>query len=179
MLWASSAPLVRWLGSSCAETPCRAQEKARPRRAESGAQQPWYADPAVPLTSPSRRKIASARINASRDGRVEVHGKVVAELSFGFWWSLLGHEYNRRLWQPCLRSAFDGSVRRAQLHSELNELRLLRNRIAHHEPIHGRDLDQLYVRLLGVAERISPLLRSRIEVTSRVPSVLGCRPPDG
>ena len=78
--------------------------------------------------------------NATRDGRVEVHGRVIAELPLGFWSSLLGNDYNRRLWQPCLRTAFDGPVRRTHLHAELNDLRLLRNRIAHHEPIHGRDL---------------------------------------
>jgi hypothetical protein len=120
-----------------------------------------------------------ARLNATRAEQPEVHGKVVAELSFGFWWSLLATEYNRRLWQPCLRAAFDGSVRRAALHAELNELRLLRNRIAHHEPIHRRDLSAVYGRLLDVTERISPVLRSRVEVTSRVPLLLTDRPSAG
>jgi hypothetical protein len=141
-----------------------------------GAQRPWYVDAAVDLTPLTRRRVAVARANANRGGGVEIHGKVVAELTFGFWWSLLADEYNRRLWQPCLRSAFDGSVRRAQLHAELNELRLLRNRIAHHEPIHGRDLAGSYERLVDVAERISPLLGARIVSTSRVPSLIGGRP---
>ncbi|TWD79698.1 hypothetical protein FB561_0762 [Kribbella amoyensis] len=103
--------------------------------ASCGARKAWYVDEVVPLSPPTRAKIAVARHNATRDDRAEVPGKVVAELPFGFWWSLLGDEYNRRLWQPCLRYAFDGPVRRLRLHSELNGLRLLRNRIAHHEPI--------------------------------------------
>lgn len=137
-----------------------------------GARQPWYVDRRVSLTVTSRRKVADARQNATRGGQLELPGKVIAELTFGFWWSLLAAEYNRRLWQPCLQGAFDGSVRRAHLHSELNDLRLLRNRIAHHEPIHQRDLSTAYKRLLDVAERISPVLRVRIGSTSRVPSLL-------
>lgn len=140
--------------------------------AQAGATQPWYVDSVVRLTPPTRRKIAAARQNATRGGQPEIHGKVIAELTFGFWWSLLAAEYNRRLWQPCLRAAFDGSVRRAYLHAELNDLRLLRNRIAHHEPIHRRDLSGAYKRLLDVADRISPVLLVRIESTSRVPSLL-------
>jgi hypothetical protein len=144
-----------------------------------GARRPWYLEPAINLTPSTRRRITVARANATQGRTVEIHGKVVAELTFGFWWSLLADEYNRRLWQPCLRGAFDGSVRRAHLHSELNELRLLRNRIAHHEPIHRLDLGKVYERMVDVAERISPLLGARIESTSRVPSLIGDRPLAG
>ncbi|TCC33343.1 hypothetical protein [Kribbella sindirgiensis] len=141
-----------------------------------GAQSSWYADSRVPLTPRTRRKVADARNNATRGGRPELHGKVVAELMLGFWWSLLSDEYNRRLWQPCLQYAFDGPVRRTRLHSELDELRRLRNRIAHHEPIHGRDLLADHQRVLDVARRISPRLSERVEAVSRVPKLLVERP---
>lgn len=139
---------------------------------ELGARSSWYCDPRVPLTPPTRTKVATARSNATRGGRPELHGKVVAELTLGFWWSLLSDDYNRRLWQPCLRYAFDGPVRRTRLHAELDELRRLRNRIAHHEPIHARDLAVDHQRVLDVAGRISPRLGARVQAVSRVPSVL-------
>lgn len=94
---------------------------------------------------------------------------------FGFWRSLLSDEYNRRLWQPCLQHAFDGPVRRTRLHAELDELRRLRNRIAHHEPIHGLDLAADHQRVLDVAGRISPQLRAHIETVSRVSELLSGR----
>ncbi|WP_433168210.1 hypothetical protein [Kribbella sp. CA-247076] len=141
-----------------------------------GAQASWYSDPVVPLRPPTRRKVEDARINATRGGQIELHGKVVAELMLGFWWSLLSDEYNRRLWQPCLQFAFDGPVRRARLHSELDDLRRLRNRIAHHEPVHARDLAADHHRVLDVAGRISPRLSARIQAVSRVPDVLLERP---
>lgn len=139
---------------------------------ELGAQSPWFRDPRVPLTQPTRIKVVSACSNATRGGQPELQGKVVAELMLGFWWSLLADEYNRRLWQPCLRFAFDGPVRRTRLHSELDEVRRLRNRIAHHEPIHGRDLELDHRRLLDVAGRISPELSTRIQTVGRVPQIL-------
>lgn len=100
----------------------------------------------------------------------------MAELTFGFWWSLTADNYDRRLWAPCLRFAFDGPVRRRRLHSVLDELRRLRNRIAHHEPIHSRRLDLEIHRLLDTAARISPVLHDQIRATTRIPSVLVVKP---
>jgi hypothetical protein len=140
-----------------------------------GTESSWYSDPLVPLTPRTRRKVEEARSNATRGGQAELHGKVVAELMLGFWWSLLSDEYNRRLWQPCLRYAFDGPVRRARLHTELDEIRRLRNRIAHHEPIHARDLAADHHRALDVATRISPRLSEQIEAVSRVLELLSLR----
>jgi len=141
-----------------------------------GATDPWYRDPAVPLDPETRKKIRMAIKHATDDGaRPELPGGVIAELSFGFWWSLLAAHYNRSLWQPCLRHAFP-NARRQRLHDALDHLRVLRNRIAHHEPIHGRDLTGDYTALLETAERISPRLSWWIDNTSRVPALLSQRP---
>ncbi|MGC9667099.1 hypothetical protein ACNTMW_11155 [Planosporangium sp. 12N6] len=102
-------------------------------------------------------------------------GRVVAELSLGFWWSLLAENYNRTIWQPCLRQAFP-NARRGMLYASIDDVRRLRNRIAHHEPIHGRDLPSDYRTLLDTAEHVSPRLPWWIDTTSRVPTVLMKRP---
>ena len=136
---------------------------------------PWYRATQVPLTSNSRSKIAEAIRHATMGGRAETPGHVVAELSFGFWWSLLATEYNRGLWQPCLQHVFS-RARRGLLHSSLNEMRELRNRIAHHEPIHARNLLKDYETLLDAAGHISTRLPWWIDTTSRVASMLDQRP---
>jgi len=74
-------------------------------------------------------------------------GGVVAELNFGFWTSLLDKRYEGLLWPRLLRTAFPGVPRprrtRGGLSARLNEIRRLRNRAFHHEPIwHWRDLPQ-------------------------------------
>lgn len=139
------------------------------------AAQPWYRDPAVPLNPATRKVVATAVSHATADGRPELPGRVLAELSLGFWWSLLAAGYNRTLWQPCLRHAFPGA-RQTRLHDAVDHLRLLRNRIAHHEPVYPRDLAADYTRLLDTAERITPRLAWWIDTTSRVPALLITRP---
>ncbi|WP_248580055.1 hypothetical protein [Nocardioides sp. InS609-2] len=142
-----------------------------------GCSDPWYSSRQIPLNPRSRRAARDAQQRATDDGQVrEVHGKVIAELSFGFWWSLLADRYNRTLWAPCLKNAFDGPVRRQKLHESLDELRRLRNRIAHHEPLHARNLHGDHQLLLDTASRVAAPLRQHIESVSRVTDTLGDRP---
>lgn len=124
----------------------------------------------------SRGHVNRARERVEKAGRSLSHGRIVAELSFGFWWSLLADEYNRTLWEPALCAAFAGPVRRRRLHSELDHLRVLRNRIAHHEPVYLRDLFADYAKLLDVSGRISPALRRHVQSVSRITRVLHNRP---
>ena len=137
----------------------------------------WLAADSPFLTSRSRHVVAQAQARAG--GATYSHGKVIAELPFGFWWSLLADEYNRRLWQPALRHAFDAPVRRRTLHAELDELRRLRNRIAHHEPIHTRDLHQDLARLLDIATRLARALGEHIAETTRLPLLVDLKPAGG
>jgi len=143
---------------------------------ESGVGTQWMEGSSVLLSPASLRRVRQARDRARVGGAPVTHGKVVAELTFGFWWSLLADEYNRSLWQPFLRFAFDGPVRRRRLHAELDALRTLRNRIAHHEPIHRRDLAADFARLCDTAGRVADVLRLHIERSSRVPELLVSRP---
>jgi hypothetical protein len=141
----------------------------------------WYSNPVVPLSDKSQGKVKIAIKSATNDGKQpEVHDKVIAELSLGFWWSLLAESYNDTLWSPCLRYAFaSGSIRRQRLHDAVDDIRKLRNRIAHHEPIFGNDLVETYRNLLDTAERLSPRLAWWIDATSRVGEVLDDRPSLG
>lgn len=100
---------------------------------------------------------------------VTVRNAIDAQLRNMFgedWWvglvgpgqrSLRHYDYETSLWQPGLFRAFPllPQARRKLLHHELNVLRGLRNRIAHHEPIHHMDigyLRDLIVRVTGYVE---------------------------
>lgn len=128
------------------------------------------------LSRGSNDQVAIAQRRIKRAHRPVTHGRVIAELPFGFWWSLFAENYNRTLWQPALQYAFEGSVRRQRLHTELDHFRHLRNRIAHHEPIFDRDLHGDWSRLLDLAHRIGGVLQQRISQTTRVPATLAARP---
>ena len=66
--------------------------------------------------------------------------KVVSELGFGFWRYLVSDRYEQSLWVPALDLAFGAPgaavrERRRAVEDRLAPLHLLRNRIAHCEPI--------------------------------------------
>lgn len=111
------------------------------RRAAGGS---WFS--AAPLDAQGRSDIDRARARATRHGRrVEVHGQVVAELNLGFWRYLTASRYLTSLWTPALHAAFplgptDIAQRRIAVEDRLQRLTFVRNRAAHHEPIHRRHL---------------------------------------
>lgn len=85
-------------------------------------------------------------------------GKVMAELKFMFWVSLLTARHDGKIWGAHLRAGFPGApaagpggvLPRRRLHDEAEAVRDIRNRIAHHEPIFMRDLGAEYARILRV-----------------------------
>ncbi|MGL3805390.1 hypothetical protein ACSYDW_04775 [Paeniglutamicibacter sp. R2-26] len=73
------------------------------------------------------------------------HGQIIAELPFGFWRFLVSKRYLTTLWIPAAHRGFpylEGRMheRRAALEAALKSLNLVRNRAAHNEPIHRRNL---------------------------------------
>ena len=94
----------------------------------------WYAPGGAPLTAHGQRKVEEAIRYAG--GGYPPPGKVVAELSYGFWAGLAGRTYHNSLWVPCLSRAFPaGKLSRLSIHIRLERILQLRNRVAHHEPV--------------------------------------------
>lgn len=127
--------------------------------------------------------IAAARSRANRKRPPDVHGRVVAELGFGFWRFLCTRPYLTSLWVPALARAFprhpragDPRVVRRDVDDRIQRLHFLRNRIAHHEPIHQRRLERDHASLAEIAGWICPDTRAWILATSRTPEVLAGRP---
>lgn len=138
----------------------------------------WWLAPDIRLHHTAQRMVADAIDELQRRRRRPTPGRVVAELPFGFWVSLLGSgtDYETRLWRPALRHAFPSyRGRRAPLHREFDGVRRLRNRIAHHEPIHRRDLVADHERIVRLLGYISPEYMAWVLLNDRVPEVLACR----
>ncbi|WP_432831620.1 hypothetical protein [Dactylosporangium sp. CA-092794] len=135
----------------------------------------WYLDPGGFLFPEAVDDIAKARIRATRTGRPESAGRVVAELNLGFWRFLLARRYDRVLWHPCLNRAFPRQ-RRAVVADAIGHLHEARNRIAHHEPMFNRPLTDLFDTALQVASWICPVGHRWVREQSRVPALLVTRP---
>ena len=134
----------------------------------------WY-DTSELLSPGSISKIRRAESAVRTNGHPVTVDRVVAELPLGFWSSLLANSYNRSLWAPCLSRLFR-RARRQRLFDEIDSIRMLRNRIAHWEPIIALDLTAEYARILDTAERINPRLAWWIDATSTIGVVIDRRP---
>jgi len=124
-----------------------------------------------------------ARRRATRRGVPESHGKVIAELSFGFWRFLCTPPYLTSLWVPAVAAAFsnhpdaaDPRTVRKDVDDRIDRIHFLRNRIAHYEPVHHRNL-QLDLRSIEeLAGWISGDARDWIVDASRTDEVIRRRP---
>lgn len=139
----------------------------------------WWEHPHAVLTYGARQRIGEATRQIHRTGLSPAPHLIADELSFGFYVSLLGRgdNYDQRLWRPGLYRAFPGyrGLRR-DLHRQVDHLRVFRNKIAHHGPIHHRHLladHDAIVKCLGF---IDHGLAAMVERHSRVGQVLARRP---
>lgn len=103
----------------------------------------WYNSPGL-LYPRQIQQIRDTRSMLQRRGKEATSGRIVSALPFGFWVTLLSRPYNDPLWKPHrsrnIREAFPGTPKqhrqRATIHQHYNDIRELRNRVAHHEPIY-------------------------------------------
>lgn len=103
-------------------------------------------------------------------------GKVVAELNFGFWTSLLSGDYEASLWRPnkarLLKDTFRYIPRplrqRNTIYGHYNRFRELRNRVFHHESIWNRPtLAQDHHDIVEAIGWVSPPMKEALAVVDR------------
>lgn len=138
----------------------------------------WFDDPAVPLAMTSRKHVQTAISRAGGAGTSVSPGKVVAELTFGFWRFLLDAYHQPTLWAPALRHAFPHLRPRVRQHvyDPMTRLNTFRNRIAHHEPLYKADLEGRLRDVLLIAGYVCPTTAAWIWSSTRVPAALDARP---
>lgn len=106
----------------------------------------WYDNASVGLTSTLQDMVAKAKLLISGYGKTVTTPDVISTVTFGFWVYLLTNRYETSLWRPFLRHAFPYASRplRKEIHDKLDQIRLFRNRIAHHEPIFNKNPDEIH-----------------------------------
>ena len=126
----------------------------------------------APLQGVERSRLdESVRLLAS-EGHSQTPGRVIAASSFGFWIALFAKRYDATLWRTALRRVFGANMSRSNAHQQLDRLRTLRNRIAHHEPIMQRRLSDDHERIISLLRALSPPVAAWVAHHSRVPEVL-------
>ncbi len=83
-------------------------------------------------------EVVSAKKKLAKRHEQQTPDKVIAELAFGFWSSLFNKQFQSILWKD-LRLVFARCPKperqRHNISSALNQIRHLRNRVFHHEPL--------------------------------------------
>ena len=124
----------------------------------------WYDSPGARLTSWQQDKVAEAKATLTRNRKPLTPGRIVAELTFGFWTGFFNNSHARTGIGAFLsRSAFPHAPATEQYLAKLDrrwqDIRDLRNRVFHHERIlHWRDLDARHQAILEIIAWMAPEL---------------------
>lgn len=120
-----------------------------------GANWPWERSFEISLRNP--RYGYSPRRDLKKLHRRPTSGKVVADLKFVFWEKMFTSGHDSAIWNQHFRTVFPNTdaaktvqVLRSEGFDALDKIRDLRNRIAHHEPIFNRNMQDEYDRIRNV-----------------------------
>jgi hypothetical protein len=113
-----------------------------------GAKWPW--DPAFELSVPAPGRGYNPRGDLMSTRREHTTtGKVIADLKFVFWEKMFTARHDVRVWNsriltliPNAPAGLTAKELRLRVMTDLEAIRRLRNRLAHHEPIFSRDIGQ-------------------------------------
>lgn len=117
-------------------------------------------------------------------GAAAPKGKIVAELSFGFWRYLTTRAHDAALWIPYLRWGFAAgmagagpvALSRPVVDRAMGELHMLRNRVAHHEPLLNTDLAARWSDILLLLDLIDADLSRHVQHHSTWATIQAGRP---
>lgn len=147
-----------------------------------GPQWPWDAGFLRSLPDPQNGYSPRRDLLSARAGKATT-GKVIPELKFAFWQALFTSRFDGRLWSHHLRAALphadaqktDAQVR-ASIYKELEQLRKLRNRIAHHEPIFQRNLADDFQKIRDLIALRCPITAAWMEQNQQAQALIAAKP---
>ena len=134
----------------------------------------WYDSPSFPMTSWAQSEVANAKAKICGAKKIVTPGRVISEMTFGFWTSLFESHYEQRT--HFLPSGIKGVFpylpkslhNRKDRKADLEEIRQLRNRVFHHERIiHWKDLDSRHQQIHDVLGWLNPSLRHMAQAVDR------------
>ncbi|QKW58572.1 Abi family protein [Stenotrophomonas sp. NA06056] len=135
----------------------------------------WYEGHASVLRVPYQtQQTAKAIDELIKAGKSVTAGGVVASLTFSFWTTMFNKDYET-LWQQILHRIATPSaprgLKRKSFSGPLTRIRVLRNRIAHHEPILGWNLHRHHSEILKLIGWLSPPASIWCRQNNRFPHV--------
>jgi hypothetical protein len=133
----------------------------------------WVNDPQFNWQN---KEVSNAKAKLTRRHEQQTPDKVLAELNFGFWSSLFNSQFQQVLWKD-LRLVFarcpKQQRKRHNISAALNQIRDLRNRIFHHEPLLWLTPPLLDQHAVGVTviNWVDPQLGQWLNTHDRLPAI--------
>ena len=165
----------------------RLDESLTALTASAGGSLPWYDHTSLfpgKHAKNALRDIRKAKQRATDNGKRRlIHSELISELNFGFWRYLCSPRFHTTLWVPALCAQFpnhpsggNAAHVRADVESRMRQLHFLRNRVAHHKPIHRRGLVDDAVVIFELAQWMCHDTHAWMTDLSRISDVLASRP---
>ncbi|WP_323131107.1 Abi family protein [Sinorhizobium medicae] len=119
----------------------------------------WFHEPGIAARRMAAEQLAKAIQDIEEAKKEPTPGRVVAALTFSFWTAMFGKDYET-LWQTTLhkigRKPDGKGLRRKDFSGPLAQIRSLRNRIAHHEPVIMWNLPKRHDSMMEMTGWLSP-----------------------
>ena len=136
----------------------------------------WYDNRAVIRYPHDVAALDKAKAMLIRQHKALDPDRIIAELNFGFWTSLLDKRYEQVLWPQLIKTVFPYMPRRMRtrkvLSQRFHKIRQLRNRIFHHEPVwYWQDLPQQHEDILEAISWIEPAVKDLVMTIDRFPPI--------
>lgn len=137
----------------------------------------WYDSHLARLTPWQQEKVAEAKDALRKHRKPITPGRIVAELTFGFWTGFFNNAHARTgIGSFLSKNAFPHAPASEQYQAKLDkrwlEIRDLRNRVFHHERIlHWKDLDARHQAILEIIAWMSPELYDLVKTLDRFQSL--------
>ena len=124
-----------------------------------------------------------AHFTSKRKGKATT-GKVIPELAFAFWEKMFNGRFDARIWNnhlinvmPHLPAGLSVQAVRNKINTDLNKIRGLRNRIAHHEPIFNRPLATEFAMIEELFRFRCPVTAAWMVTNQQATPFFGTKPP--
>lgn len=138
----------------------------------------WHLDAGLHrILTPESRATLDKAVSRAEKARASSKDDVIARLTFDFWSNLFRPHYDRAIWQTGMKCLLPNTViTRARFKPLVMDINLLRNRIAHHEPIFAMDVSNQYKRILTAIDHRSPQAAQWLKAHATVNKVMRTKP---
>ena len=143
----------------------------------------WYSNYRLIDVLPDRHKDGLATVVHTEQlerGSGFTGNNVVAGMTFGFWSQLLTRNFKHILWQPPgIHRAFSHAppgMHQHELHESVEQVRLLRNDVAHHSAVFDRRALARYQNAMDVIGWVSPATQWLVREIANPQAIMADRP---